>query len=250
MGYKVKIKSFEGPLDLLVYLIESSKMDINDIKVSEITQQYLAYIEEMKRLDIELASEFMVLAATLINIKSKLLLPNTKDDSFDNDEIDTREKLASMLIEYKKFKSAAEIFSKKEEEASQIIEKPMEDLSEIINSPIEILSLKEDEFIKAFEKFLVRKKKIIEIKKNYDNVQRKKITAEERVNYIADVIHKAGDSEIDFFDTVKDKGDNYDVALSFTSVLELVKQRSIEAKQDRLYGQITLKRGQANQEKQ
>ena len=81
MSYKVKIKLFEGPFDLLVYLIENARMSIYDISVSEITSQYLEYIEEMKKTDVMMASEFMVLAATLIDIKSKMLLPRTTFDA-------------------------------------------------------------------------------------------------------------------------------------------------------------------------
>lgn len=242
MGYKVQTENFEGPLDLLVYLIESSKMDINDIKVSEITRQYLSYIEKLQSMDIELSMEFMVLASTLINLKSKYMLPSSQSEDTISEEIDSKEKLALMILEYKKFKKAGQYLGGLEEEARYVVEKPMEDFSHIIDNPLEILSLKEEEFLKAFEKFLVKKKRLIEIRKNYDNIQRKKITAEERISYINHIMKSYGDEEIDFYNVVKNRKDPYDVALSFTAMLELVKQRNIKARQDGLYSQIKLRK--------
>lgn len=240
MAYKVRLDSFEGPLDLLVHLIESAKMDIYNIEIRKITNQYIDYVKKMQEMNIDVASEFIFLAATLLNIKSKYLLPqNSQIDEEENLE-DPRSQLVAMILEYKKFKRAAKIFSECEAAGQCILEKPMEDLSHIINSPVEHLKLKEEDFISAFEKFLIKKKKLIEIKRRYDNIQRKRITAEERISYISEVLEKSSGDEVDFFDVVKNREDNYDIALSFTSVLELIKQKSVTARQDVLYGDIKL----------
>ena len=107
MSYKVKIDQFEGPFDLLVYLIETSEMNIYDIQVAAITRQYMDYIQEMQRLDVEVATEFMVLAAVLIEIKSKMLLPRIKPEGVAGGEGDPREELVERILEYKRFKRAA-----------------------------------------------------------------------------------------------------------------------------------------------
>lgn len=244
MGYKVKLKTFEGPFDLLVYLIESARMDIYDIKVSEITEQYIEYLNNMQKLEVQIASEFMVLAANLIEIKSKMLLPRLNSDGEEMTAEDPRTDLVERLIEYKRFKAASEIFTKLEEEGGYILEKPQEDISKFLEEPEEVIKLDAAQFMNAFEVFLGRKKKVSEIKKNYENVQRKKITAEARVNFIRDLFKMDPNKKYTFSKTVTDKNDKYDIALSFTSVMEMVKQKQITAEQAALFGEIFVSKGE------
>ncbi len=245
MSYKVKIQTFEGPFDLLVYLIESARMDIYDIKVSEITEQYLAHLSQMQRLDVKPASEFMVLAANLIEIKSKMLLPRINEQGEEVIEEDPRASLVERLVEYKKYKAAAQAFSELEDEGFLIAEKPQEDISEFLNEPEEILKLDAQKLMNAFETFIGRKKKVSEIRKNYENVQRKKVTAEERNAFIKSLFEQSPAATYSFRDTVKDADDKYDITLSFTSIMELVKQRQLEAEQKRLFGDIKVKKGKS-----
>jgi len=110
-AYTIKINNFEGPMDLLFHLVEKNKMDVYDIQISEITQQYLEYLSEMQNLNLEIASEFVVMAATLLQIKSRLLLPNintNQDNEDDGLDIDPKEQLVRKLIEYKKMKIIAD----------------------------------------------------------------------------------------------------------------------------------------------
>ena len=100
MGYKVKLQAFEGPFDLLVYLIESARMDIYDIRVSEITAQYLEYIGNMQQMDVAVSSEFMVLAAELIELKSRMLLPRQPVEEGGTEPEDPRSELVARLLEY------------------------------------------------------------------------------------------------------------------------------------------------------
>ena len=247
MSYKIKIDTFEGPLDLLVYLIENAKMDIYDIEISEITSQYVEYIRQMQNLDIEVGSEFILLAANLLTIKSKLLLPSNKLEETSAED-DPRKQIIDMLMEYKKFKSAAEYLSRLESDGMKSVAKPMEDLDEILNNPIEVLKLSSEEFIKNFEKFLIKKQRVLEIRKRYDNIQRKKITAQERIDYIKELIaglDEIGKKELSFVETLKNKNDKYDMALSFTSILEMIKQGHIDAKQEKTYGDIKIYKGKA-----
>ena len=118
MSYTVKLEVFEGPFDLLVHLIEKAKVDIYNIPIAKITEQYLEYLEGFTTFDLEIASEFLVMAASLIEIKSKMLLPDKNDEQLSMDivEEDPRQDLVKRLLEYKKFKNAAEEFKKREEE--------------------------------------------------------------------------------------------------------------------------------------
>lgn len=114
MTYKVKLDVFEGPLDLLLYLIQKEEVDIYDIPISKITDQYLEYLELMQLLDLNIAGEFLVMAATLMHIKSKLLLPPDETEEIDRQEEDPRAELVKRLLEYKKFKEAASELSERE----------------------------------------------------------------------------------------------------------------------------------------
>lgn len=243
MGYKVKIKAFEGPFDLLVYLIESAKMDIYDIKVSEITEQYLDYLGMMQELEVQLASEFMVLAAQLIEIKSKMLLPRITPEGEEIKAEDPRTDLVERLLEYKRFKNASDLFAELEEAGGRVYEKPQEDLSVYTNDPEEVLTFDAKQFMRAFEVFLDKKKKVSEIKRNYENVQRKKITAEARVEFIRKLFEMDPNKTYTFSKTVADVNDRYDIALSFTSVMEMVKQRQVNAEQKKLFGEILVSKG-------
>ena len=141
MSYKVRLHSFEGPFDLLVYLIENARMDIYDIRISEITEQYIEYVNEIKKTDVAAATEFMVLAATLIDIKSRMILPRPKPLEGGDYEEDPRSALVEKLLEYRRFKECAEMLKEREELTALIYEKPQEDISEYTDSPDELLRL-------------------------------------------------------------------------------------------------------------
>ncbi|MCA0982966.1 segregation/condensation protein A [Halobacillus yeomjeoni] len=125
-SYQVKVEGFEGPLDLLLHLINRYEIDIHDIPVSQITNQYMHYIQTMKELELDLASEYLVMAATLLAIKSQMLLPNPTVDDADDEELveDPREDLMRRLIEYRKYKQAAEDLKQKELDANRIYTRP------------------------------------------------------------------------------------------------------------------------------
>src|SRR3989338_5253833 len=114
MTYKVKLEVFEGPLDLLLYLIKKEEIDIYDIPIAKITDQYLEYLELMKLLDLTIAGEFLVMAATLMHIKSRMLLPPDQLEEAGEEEADPRTELVRRLLEYRKFKEAAQDLSQME----------------------------------------------------------------------------------------------------------------------------------------
>lgn len=244
MSYKVKLEMFEGPFDLLVYLIESAKMDIYDIKVAEITSQYLEYMEDINTVDVEMASEFMVLAANLIEIKSKMLLPKAKKDNDEFEEEDPRADLVERILEYKKFKKAAEMFSQMEKDGQKVFAKPAEDFSNYAGEPLENFTFDSKSLLVAFESFMNKKKKVDEIK-YYENVKKKKITSQARIGFIRNLFKLNGNETYDFQSTLENDDDKYDKALSFTTIMEMVKQRQVTAEQRRIFGNIYLKKGDA-----
>jgi segregation and condensation protein A len=126
MSYNFKLQVFEGPLDLLLHLIQKQEIDIYDIPVAEITDQYLSHLWAMEQLDLEVTSEFLVMAATLLSIKAKMLLPKPPlQDENAEETIDPREELVLRLLEYKRYKEAAEKFRQMEKEQSRVLFSPI-----------------------------------------------------------------------------------------------------------------------------
>lgn len=241
MGYRVKLDVFEGPFDLMVYLIEHAQMSIYDIRISEITDQYMEYVGSMQEADVNVYSEFMVLAAALLEIKSKMLLPRSVPEN-DSGEVpeDPRTELVAKLVEYKRFKTISEMLEKRWESASLHLEKPQEDLAEYTGEPDEYLSLDIEQFIAAFEKFLNRKKKLEEIKAHHRRSEKQRITNETRMNDIRDFFVESGLKQAEFMELVPEKNDRYDTAVTFSSVLEMMKQRRLDAQQQYIFGDITV----------
>lgn len=238
MAYKVKLNQFEGPFDLLVYLIENARMSIYDIRVSEITSQYIKYIEKMQKLEINVATEFMVLAAALIEIKSKMLLPRTNIDGENLIEEDPRTQLVEKLLEYKKFKAISEMLVEREIYGRSIHEKPQEDLTGYTKEADEYLKLDIDKFVKAFNQFILKKKKETDMKRRYELKEKMRITSEAKIEFIKDMFRKDMSKEVDFYDLVEKKGNRFEVALAFSSILEMVKQKRIWADQKINFGEI------------
>src|SRR5512135_1353201 len=131
MSYQIKLEIFEGPMDLLLYLIQKHELDIYSIPVALITQQYLEYLELMKSLDMEIAGEFLVMASTLTHIKSRMLLPPSENPEGDEDGADPRAELIRRLLEYKSFKEAAVSLQGREEDWSNVYTRPAETVPDV-----------------------------------------------------------------------------------------------------------------------
>ena len=244
MSYKVKLQSFEGPFDLLVYLIENAQMSIYDIEIKSITSQYLEYIKAMQEMDVAVATEFMVLASSLIEIKSKMILPRINKSGESIIEEDPRTELVSRLLEYKKFKKAAEVLRQQEEKDAGIFEKPKEDISQYLDNPDEYLNLDLKQFASAFSSFLEKKQRIEAVRKQYTKVQRDRATTENRIAYIAERIRAKIGKIFNFRDLIPDKKDKYDTVVTFVSILEMAKQRVIKVEQKTMYGDIEVESGE------
>jgi len=246
MAYKVKIDIFEGPFDLLVYLIENAEMNIYDIQVSEITKQYLAYVERLKDLDVAIATEFMVLAAALIEIKSKMLLPRTTSIEDGVVEEDPRTELVEKILEYKKFKAAAEALEEKEEWRLRCYEKPQEDLAQYTNETDEYLNLDIKQFVASFNLFLKKKQRIEEVRKHYTRVERQKLSIETKIENIIGFFRNHGLKRLMFKELLTKESDKYDVVITFASMLEMIRQRLIKVEQRAAFEDIEIEMGEAS----
>jgi segregation and condensation protein A len=176
-SYKVKIQQFEGPFDLLLFFIQRDELDIYDIDISKITDDFLAYIKELEQLNIDVASEFILVAATLMRIKARLLLPR-KEVNEEGEEIDPREELTAMLLEYKRYKDVIDDFKSMEEQRSKQekrgnISKELKQIATKALVDIELESLTLFNLLKAFtgvmERFEKEKNKVVHtiVKFNY-----------------------------------------------------------------------------------
>ncbi len=240
MTYKVKLDIFEGPFDLLVYLIENARMNIYDIQVSEITRQYLEYLKQMEQMDVTIGGEFMVLAAALIEIKSKMLLPRMKTDGELSTEEDPRSELVERLLEYKKYKNISQMLEHREALNFRIFEKPKEDISQYMEEKDPYLSLDLDQFVKVFLLFVNKKKKVEQIQKTFARVERQKQSIESKIAQILNSFALNFKKKLTFKDLLNSESKRYDVVLTFVSLLEMIRQKSILVKQVNNFGEITV----------
>lgn len=227
---KIRLDIFEGPLDLLLYLIKKEHINIYDIPIVKVVEQYLEYLELMKIMDINIASEYLVMAATLINIKSKVLLPQPPQE--EQKEEDPREELVKKLLEYEKFKEAAEFLKIKEAQRNKYIPRPAMQFesSEILYMEASIFDL-----ISAFKNALkeVPKELFFEIIKDEFTVEQK----------IHDILHllliKDKISLDELFANAKSK---LEIVVIFLAILELIKIREIICVQEKLFSPILILR--------
>lgn len=241
MSYKVTLDVFEGPFDLLVYLIENAQMNIYDIQVAEITDQYLAFLDEMEQMDVAVATEFMVLASELIEIKSKLLIPRVSAEGEPIAEEDPRADLVERILEYKRFKKAAKLLAKAEDLDMRTYEKPQEDISRYTENPDEFLRMDLAQFVNAFNLFLHKKHKIAEVKHRYQRIEREKISVEQKIAFIKDFFLGAiKRKKATFSDLLEGKKDRYNKVVTFASLLEMAKSKFVTFEQEELYGEITV----------
>ena len=241
MSYRVRLNVFEGPFDLLVYLIEHAQMSIYDIRIAEITDQYVQYVSRMQEADINISTEFMVLAAELLEIKSKMLLPRSvPEEDGESTYEDPRTELVARLREYKLFKELSHMLEERHEETAARLEKPQEDLSEFTGEPDEYLNLDMDQFTAAFEAFLQRKKNLEEIRAHHIRTEKQRITTELRMGEIRNFFVDSGQREADFMELVPRADDKYEISVTFSSVLEMMKEHRLDAEQKKLFGDITV----------
>ncbi len=226
-AYSIKIENFEGPLDLLLYLIKKNEIDIYDIPIAQITKQYLEYIELMEVLDLDLAGEFIVMAATLMRIKAQLLLPRPKDE----EEFDPRQELVAALLEYKKFKEVAGILETREKQ-------------EMLYYPCSIYYGQDREKVKVeltkvnlYDLLAVFKQVLEKIPpETYHEVNYQDITVEERIEYVLNFLDQQ--KKVLLEELFKDNPIRLVAIVTFLAILELVRTKKILVKQKRLFDPI------------
>ena len=232
MELDLKINEFEGPLDLLLHLIKENKMDIFDIKIEEITEQYLSYIRKQESMNLEIDSEYLVLASELIEIKSKLLLPHEKE-VLDEEESDPREELMNRLLEYQAYKEITKTLKEKELIRKEIYTKAPSSLKEFVDSDTDIkMDITLDDLVDAFQKFLERKK---ESKPLATKVTENEITVSSRRGDIKMLLSKG--KKVSFFKLFPVYTKEYVVA-TFLAVLEMVKNKEIIITQNDTFDDI------------
>ncbi|ARI77201.1 segregation/condensation protein A [Halobacillus mangrovi] len=236
-SYQVKVEGFEGPLDLLLHLINRYEIDIYDIPVSQITDQYMHYIHTMNELELDLASEYLVMAATLLAMKSQMLLPNPTIDDAEEAEMeeDPREELMRKLIEYRKYKQAAEQLKEKELDANRIYTRPPMNKDELGDEPPEIKPGEASiyDMIQAMGRLLSRSKTTApqdtKIKKDEIPIQ---MRMEEILNQVD--LKKEGTSFYDLFE----KKTRPHIVVTFMALLELMKSNEITCVQQKHFDDL------------
>ncbi len=233
MSYKIKLDIFEGPLDLLLYLIKRNDLNIYDIPIAKVTEQYLKYLELMRLLDLGIASEFLVMAATLIEIKSKLLLPQDTEQEEEQEE-DPRQELVQRLLEYQKYKEAAEDLRKRELVYKDVFSRKVESVEETQDEEAYFEASLFD-LISAFSKALkdVPKEVFYEIIKD-------EFTVEEKIHDILRMLLNAPFLYLNkFFSKAKNK---LEIIANFLAILELIRLQEIVVQQKNVFGDIVIRR--------
>lgn len=233
MDYCFTIDKFSGPLDLLLHLIKESNIDIYDIKIEQITLQYLEYIKQMQDMNLNVASSYLVMAAELIEMKASLLLPKPEIEK-DEYEEDPKERLIKRLIEYRNYKNLVSTFKDLEMERQQYYTKSPSDASdfEITGKLDENIDI--DDLIKAFEKFLNRK----EIAKPLNTkIMNKEYSITQRSKEIKDIIKNK--KKVNFTELFEVKTKSYFV-VTFLSILVLTKNKEVKITQEDNFGEIVI----------
>ena len=233
MEITLRLDDFEGPMDLLLHLIKEKKMDLMNIKIEVIIDEYLKFIDEMERLNLDIASSYLVMASELLEMKSRLLLPrHTEED--EEEEENPEQELVNRLIEYQKYKDLTEDFKELENERKQIYTRLPENLKEysdtdkmINNSDVTL-----DDLLLAFQKFLERKKLEQPL---HTKITRKEMSVEERRVSIRKILTTK--KKVNFLELFDVLNKEY-VVVTFLAILEMAKQNELRISQEEEYGDI------------
>ncbi len=234
-GYRVKLESFEGPLDLLLYLIKRDEVDIYNIPIARVTEQFLEHIRVLEILDLDVAGEFLLMAATLMRIKSKMLLPRQLDEDED-DEGDPREELVQRLLEYRRFKGVAEKLKSKAAGRALQVGRPPADLDDYPEEepelliPVDLVGL-----LRTFGGLLEKAPRIEPYEVILDEY-----TLEEKVELVLERLES--DERIEFDSLFKKDAPRVEIVITFVAILELLRKQKITLSQTGLFGRIWIRR--------
>lgn len=224
MAYRIKLQTFEGPLDLLLFFIKRDELDIYDIPIAKIAKEFLEYIQVLQELDLEVAGDFIVLAAELMQIKVRMLLPKAPGEE---EEEDPRADLVRRLLEYKRFKEASTVLSSLEDESSKLFYR------QGFHSDSKTVSLEDQEVslknITMFNLISAFKKVLDNVpKKIYHDIELMNVSIDEQMSYIADVFRMK--EEITFFELVSHMSEKIRIIVTIIAMLEMVKNKIIALK--------------------
>lgn len=230
MSYKVKLEIFEGPLDLLLYLIKKNEVDIYSIPIAVITEQYLEYIEMMKTLNLDIAGEFLLMAATLVHIKSRMLLPPSEETEEEEEGEDPRGELVRRLLEYQRYKDAASVLENRIVLGRDVFARgplPLEGMEEEVG----LLDVSIFTLMEALKDVLERAPKEVVV-----DVTVEKTTITDKINLIMEFLEeKRGITFYSLFPTGVKRAD---IILTFLALLELVRMRMVKVYQSQMDGVI------------
>jgi segregation and condensation protein A len=239
MSYKIKLDIFEGPLDLLLYLVKKDHLNIYDIPIAQVTQQYLAYLELMKLLDLNIAGEFLVMAATLMQIKSKMLLPAEPNQETEEEE-DPRAELVKRLLEYEKFKEIAQNLRQRETDQQEVFKRPKIEAVGETNAETEMyFEASIFDLISAFSKALedVPKEVFYEVIKD-------EFTVEEKIHQILHLL--LVEPSLAISELFKEAKNKIEIVVSFLAILELIRMKEIVVFQKEPFQEIEISRNKDN----
>ncbi len=243
MELTVKLQVFEGPLDLLLYLLDKNKVNIYDIPIVEITAQYMEYIAEMKRQDLDVLSEFLVMAATLIDIKSKMLLPRDPDD--EEEETDPRAELVQQLLEYKMYKCMAYELKDRQVDAQRVMFKKPTIPEEVLEyqEPLNVEELVSDitlaKLNEIFKSIMCKQQdKIDPLRSKFGKIEKEEVSLEEKTEYLENyaTTHK----HFSFRSLLEAQSSKVEVIVTFLAILELMKTGKILISQEHIFDDIQI----------
>ena len=223
-NYNVQLEVFEGPLDLLLHLINKNEVEIKDIQIAEITKQYLEYINFLKELNLDIAGEFLVMASTLLHIKSKMLLPIDEEDE---DEEDPREELVKKLLEYKQYKEAAMVLNSRAVLGREVFTRKFEE-EEVLEEEIEADLF---ELVAAFRQLLEK----IPTETFHDVIATSRFSVADSIN---EILNKLEYSKLSKLTDFVENGDKEKIIVTFLAILELCKLKVIKVYQNKKLGEI------------
>lgn len=235
MSYNVEIPEFEGPLDLLLHLIKQSNIDIHDISIDDVTKQYLEYINKMEEMNLNIASEYLVMAAELIEIKSNSLLPKKISEDDDYEE-DPKEKLINRLLEYEAYKNITSSFRTLEEFRHEVYTKERNSLLEYKDNDKNVdYGINLEDLVNALNKFLEKK----ELKKPLDTkITNKEYSVHKRSEEIRNILKKR--KKINFTELFDIASKEY-IVVTFLSILNMTRKQEITIEQDNNFTNIIIK---------
>lgn len=244
MDLNIKLEMFEGPLDLLLHLIDTSEVDVCDIPIARITDQYMEYVTAMQQFELEVASEFLVMAATLLSIKSRMLLPRAEPvdltDVLEEEGVDPREELIQRLLEYKRYKRLSNVLREREEERSRVFTRMPADLSAYAPKENPLKGITPDDLLQLFAD-LITPRVEEEEEEPLTRMTREEISVSDRMEEIDRMLERK--EELRFSELFQGKRMTRErVVTTFLAILELLKLHRIQIRQNELFEEIQMRR--------